>query len=39
MSALGLQEGIHWHINPDVKIEYAATESHRQNDSLGEIYQ
>lgn len=21
-SALGLQEGIHWHINPDVKIEY-----------------
>ena len=25
ISALGLQEGIHWHINPDVKIEYAAT--------------
>jgi hypothetical protein len=22
-SALGLQEGIHWHINPDVRIEYA----------------
>jgi nitrate/TMAO reductase-like tetraheme cytochrome c subunit len=22
-SALGLQEGIHWHINPDVHIEYA----------------
>jgi hypothetical protein len=21
-SALGLKEGIHWHINPDVKIEY-----------------
>ncbi len=21
-SAMGLQEGIHWHINPDVKIEY-----------------
>lgn len=21
-SALGLQEGIHWHINPDIKIEY-----------------
>lgn len=21
-SALGLQEGIHWHINPDVQIEY-----------------
>ena len=21
-SALGLSEGIHWHINPDVKIEY-----------------
>jgi nitrate/TMAO reductase-like tetraheme cytochrome c subunit len=25
-SALGLQEGIHWHINPDVKIEYVATD-------------
>ncbi|MCF8367276.1 MAG: NapC/NirT family cytochrome c, partial [Bacteroidales bacterium] len=24
LSALGLQEGIHWHINPDVKIEYIA---------------
>ncbi len=23
-SAQGLQEGIHWHINPDVKIEYKA---------------
>lgn len=23
-SALGLQEGIHWHINPDVQIEYQA---------------
>lgn len=30
-SALGLQEGIHWHINPDVKIEYVATEEDRQN--------
>jgi len=30
-SALGLQEGIHWHINPDVKIEYVATENQRQN--------
>ncbi len=30
-SALGLQEGIHWHINPDVKIEYVATEATRQN--------
>ena len=25
LSALGLTEGIHWHINPDVKIEYIAT--------------
>lgn len=24
-SAQGLSEGIHWHINPDVKIEYLAT--------------
>jgi nitrate/TMAO reductase-like tetraheme cytochrome c subunit len=30
-SALGLQEGIHWHINPDVRIEYAATDKHRQD--------
>ena len=21
-NALGLQEGIHWHINPNIKIEY-----------------
>lgn len=29
-SALGLQEGIHWHINPNVKIEYKATDKQRQ---------
>jgi len=29
-SALGLQEGIHWHINPDVRVEYIATDSARQ---------
>lgn len=29
-SALGLKEGIHWHINPDVKIEYMTSpRSHR----------
>jgi hypothetical protein len=28
-SALGQQEGIHWHINPDVKIEYRAYENNR----------
>ncbi len=29
-SALGLKEGIHWHINPDVKIEYMTSPgSHR----------
>lgn len=28
--ALGLIEGIHWHINPDVKIEYSATDRERQ---------
>ena len=29
-SALGLKEGIHWHINPDVKIEYMASpQTHR----------
>ncbi len=26
---LGLEEGIHWHINPDTKVEYIATDSSR----------
>ncbi len=30
LSALGLQEGIHWHINPDIKIEYVATTDDRE---------
>lgn len=30
LSALGLQEGIHWHINPDVKIEYKAADKKRE---------
>jgi hypothetical protein len=30
LSALGLQEGIHWHINPNVKIEYVATTDDRE---------
>ena len=30
-SALGLKEGIHWHINPDVRVEYIATDSARQS--------
>ena len=30
LSALGLQEGIHWHINPNVKIEYVATADNRE---------
>ncbi len=28
-SALGLEEGIHWHINPNIKVEYIATDSTR----------
>lgn len=28
--ALGLKEGIHWHINPDVKIEYYSPEWERE---------
>lgn len=28
--ALGLNEGIHWHINPDVKIEYIASDEQRE---------
>lgn len=30
LSALGLQEGIHWHINPDVSIEYKALDKKRE---------
>jgi hypothetical protein len=29
-SALGLIEGIHWHINPDVKIEYYASDQRNE---------
>lgn len=29
MQAHGLKEGIHWHINPDVKIEYISTSVQR----------
>lgn len=28
-SALGLEEGIHWHINPDIKVEYIASDDQR----------
>ena len=30
LSALGLQEEIHWHINPNIKVEYAATTADRE---------
>jgi len=30
-SAMGLSEGIHWHINKDYKIEYAASTKDREN--------
>lgn len=30
LSAFGLQEGIHWHINPNVRIEYKASDSKRE---------
>jgi hypothetical protein len=33
LSAHGLQEGIHWHINPDVKIEYLPVSKKR--DTIG----
>ncbi|MFZ0391340.1 MAG: NapC/NirT family cytochrome c [Calditrichia bacterium] len=29
-ASLGLKEGIHWHINSDVKVEYAATDDQRE---------
>lgn len=43
--AKGLDEGIHWHINPSVKVEYIATDHERQvipwvrytNTATGEI--
>lgn len=31
LSALGLQEGIHKHINPDIKIEYKASDEKRES--------
>jgi hypothetical protein len=47
LSALGLQEGIHWHINPDVKVEYISTTPDREvipwvrytNLKTGEVYE
>jgi len=30
-SAMGLHEGIHWHINPDVKIEYISNTKDRES--------
>ena len=30
LPAHGFKEGIHWHINPTVKVEYAATDSARE---------
>ena len=29
-SALGLIQGIHWHINPNIKVEYVATDNSRE---------
>ena len=29
-SAKGLSEGIHWHINPDIQVEYIASSSNRE---------
>jgi nitrate/TMAO reductase-like tetraheme cytochrome c subunit len=29
-SARGLEEGIHWHINPDITVEYIATDDKRE---------
>ncbi len=45
LSAHGLQEGIHWHINPDVKVEYIASDERREtipwvrltNNNTGEV--
>jgi hypothetical protein len=45
-SALGLEEGIHWHINPEIKVEYIASDTVREhipwvrytNQTTGEQY-
>ncbi len=45
-SALGLSEGIHWHINPDITIEYKANSYDREfipwvkytNNKTGEVF-
>lgn len=29
-SALGLKEGIHWHINPNIKIEFASADARKE---------
>jgi len=29
-SSMGLQEGIHWHINPDIQIDYVASDYKRE---------
>ncbi|MDA3891591.1 MAG: NapC/NirT family cytochrome c [Salinivirgaceae bacterium] len=29
-SSMGLSDGIHWHINPDVQIDYVATDTKRE---------
>lgn len=29
-SAFGLQKGIHWHINPNIRVEYIATDEERE---------
>ncbi len=29
-SGMGLESGIHWHINPDIKVEYIATDPKRE---------
>jgi hypothetical protein len=47
-SAMGLEEGIHWHINPDIKVEYMVNpDTHRDtipyvkytNLKTGEVYE
>ncbi len=38
-SAFGLSEGIHWHINPDVAIEYIASTYDRESIPWVKVHQ
>ncbi len=36
---LGFREGIHWHINPDISVEYISDNDKRENITYRKAYQ